>query len=184
MKICLLGEYSGELDEGMRIVSWHFAKELRKQHQVLTSDLRNAFTKRFWIDVKKFKPEIIHYIHGPSVKSFVLLRIISFYCRGAETVMSAMHPDFSFLSKLFISLFKPNLILTQSFDSEEMFKKLGCKTKFLPCGVDIKKFMPDASRSKAELREKYGIDEEKFTVLHIGSIKEGRNVWLMEKLQK
>lgn len=33
MKICLLGEYSGDLDEGMRKASSYFAKELYKcQH--------------------------------------------------------------------------------------------------------------------------------------------------------
>lgn len=45
MTICLLGEYSGDLDKGMRKVSFHFAEELTKQHQVLILALRNVFTK-------------------------------------------------------------------------------------------------------------------------------------------
>lgn len=185
MKICLLGEYSGILDEGMRKISFHFAEELTKQHQVLTLDLRNVFTTNFWKDIKNFNPEIVHYIHGPSIKSFILLKVVARYCRDAETVMSAMHPVFSFLwSKRFIPLFKPDMILVQSSETEEMFKKLGCETKFLPCGVDIERFKSVMSKTKEELREKYGIDREKFVTLHIGSIKKGRNVQLMEKLQK
>ena len=183
MKICLIGEYAGDLDEGMRKVSFHFAEKLSKEHQVLTSDLRNVFTKEFWKDIKNFNPNIIHYIHGPSIKSFVLLKMLSFRCRNAKTVMSAMHPGFSFLSKRFIPLFKPNLILIQSYETEEIFKNLGCKTEFLPCGVDIKKFKPATEETKEELRDKYGIDQDKFVILHIGSIKEGRNVQLLEKLQ-
>ncbi len=183
MKICLLGEYSGNLDEGMRKVSFHFAEELSNHHQILTSDLRNVFTKEFWRDIKSFDPDIIHYIHGPSIKSFVLLKMLSFRCRNAKTVMSAMHPGFSFLSKRFIPLFKPNLILIQSYETEEIFKNLGCKTEFLPCGVDVKKFKPATEETKEELRDKYGIDQDKFVILHIGSIKEGRNVQLLEKLQ-
>lgn len=183
MKICLLGEFSGNLDEGMRIVSSHFAEELSNHHQILTSDIRNVFTKEFWRDIKNFDPDIIHYIHGPSIKSFVLLKMLSFRCRSAKTVMYAMHPDFSFLSKRFIPLFKPNLILIQSYETEEIFKNTGCKTEFLPCGVDIKKFKPATEETKEELRDKYGIDQDKFVILHIGSIKEGRNVQLLEKLQ-
>jgi glycosyltransferase involved in cell wall biosynthesis len=184
MKICLLGEYSGDLDEGMRKVSFHFAEELSKEHQVLTLDLRGTFTKTFWKDIKNLNPEIIHYIHGPSIKSFILLKIISLNCRDAKTIMSAMHPCLTLLSEQFISLFKPELMLTQSFGSENIFKKCGCKTKFLPCGVDTAKFTPFTARDKEDLREKYGIDKEKFVILHAGSIKEGRNVPLMEKLQE
>ena len=183
MRICLLGEYSGNLDEGMRKVSFHFTEELTKQHQVLTLDLRNAFTKDFWRDVKNFNPDIIHYIPGPSIKSFMLSKFVLLCCRTAKTVISAMHPDFSFLSKRFIPMFKPYLVLTQSFKSEKMFKKYGCKTEFLPCGVDVKKFTPVVVRAKEELREKYGIGKEKFVILHVGSVKEGRNIQLMEKLQ-
>jgi glycosyltransferase involved in cell wall biosynthesis len=184
MKICLLGEYSGELDEGMRKVSSHFGEELKKQHQILTLDLRKAFSKDFWKDVKNFNPEIIHYIHGPSVRSFISLKVISFYSRDAKTIISAMHPHFTLLSERFISLFTPNLILTQSYETEAMFKKRGCKTEFLPCGVDVNRFTPTTARLKEELRKKYGINKEKFVILHVGSVKKGRNVQLLEKLQK
>jgi len=183
MKICLLGEFSGDLDEGMRIVSSHFAEELSNQHQILTSDLRNVFTKEFWKNIKNFNPDIIHYIHGPSIRSFILLKMLSFRCRNAKTVMSAMHPGLSFLSKAFIPLLKPDIILVQSYETEAMFKRLGCLTEFLPCGVDVNKFRPVTWRVKEELREKYGIDKDKFVILHIGSIKEGRNIQLLKKLQ-
>lgn len=181
MKICLLGEFSGNLDEGMRKVSSHFAEELSKQHQILTSDMRNVFTKAFWKGIKTFNPEIIHYIHGPSIKSFILLNVISHYCRNAKTVMSSMRPYFSLLSAKFIPLVKPDLILIQSYETQKLFRGLNCKTKFLPCGVDVERFIP--SKNKYELREKCGIDKDKFILFHVGSIKEGRNIQLLKKLQ-
>lgn len=184
MKICLLGGYSGELDEGMRKVSYYINKELSKTHQTLPLDVREVTSKSFWRNLKKFDPEIIHYIHGPSIKSFMLLKSISFCCRDAKTVMSAMHPGFSSLSKWFIPLLKPDMVLVQSIETEEKFKKLGCETEFLPCGVDVQKFTATTATVKEKLREKYGIDKNKFVILHIGSIKEGRNVQLLEKLQK
>jgi glycosyltransferase involved in cell wall biosynthesis len=184
MRICLLGDYSGNLDEGMRKVSFHFAGELSKRHKILTSDLRKVFTKNFRNVIKNFNPEIIHYIHGPSAKSFTLLKLISFYCRDAKTVMSAMHPGFSFLSKRFIPMFKPDVILVQSIETEEKFKKLGCETEFLPCGVDVKNFVPFSNHIKEELREKYGIDKDKFVILHVGSIKEGRSIEIFKEIAR
>ena len=184
MRVCLLGEYSGNLDEGMRNVSFHFAKELKKRHKILILDLRDVLSKAFWNGLKNFNPEIIHYIHGPSIKSFILLKVLSFYCREAKTVMSAMHPGFSFLSKRILPLFKPDLTLVQSYETEETLKKLKCKTEFLPCGVDVERFTPVTKEAKDDLRVKYGIETEKFVILHVGSIKEGRNIQQLEKLQK
>lgn len=185
MRVCLLGEYNENLDEGMRKVSYHFAEELTKRHQVLTLDLRNVFTKTFWRDIKVFNPEIIHCIQGPSVKLFILLKIISVYCRDAKTILSAtMHPGFSFLSKRFIPLFTPDMILVQSDDAEKIFKKKGCETDFLPYGVDVKRFKPVTTGAKERLKEKYGIEKKEFVILHVGSIKYGRNVQSLEKLQK
>jgi len=185
MKICLLGEYSGNLDEGMRKVSFHLAEELTKRHQVLTLDLRGVFTKTFWRTIKNFNPEIVHYIHGSSIKSFGLLKAVSLHSRDTKTVLSMMHTTFSHLSEVFIPFIKPDLILTQSLATENILKRLRCETQFLPCaGVDIKKFTPLIAKKKEELREKYGVDKGKFVILHIGSIKKGRNVHFLEKLQK
>ena len=95
-----------------------------------------------------------------------------------------MHPDFSFLSKLFIPVLEPDLVLVQSFETEEYFKMLGCKTEFLPCGVDVKRFIPATTKAKDDLRGRYGLDKEKFTILHVGHLNEGRNVQLLKKIQK
>lgn len=180
MKICLLGEYSGNLDEAMRKTSFHLAEELRKHHQVLTLDLRNFYTKDFWENIKIFNPEIVHHIHGPSIRGLVLLKLISFHCH-AKTVISAMHWEFSFLSKRLIPMFKPDIILVQSRETEEMFKKIGLKTYFLPSGVDINRFKPVTREIKERLREKFGIDKDKFVILHVGGIREGRNIQLLER---
>lgn len=183
MRICLLGEYSGDLDEGMRIASSYYATLLSKKHQVLTLDLRNVFTRDFWSEIGSFKPEVIHYIHGPTINSFILLKFLSIYCKKSVSIMSAMRPYFTFLSRQFIPFFRPDLILTQSQKSDTLFKGKNCKTEFLPSGVDIEKFGLQTQKTKTELRHRYGIGYEKFVILHIGSIKEGRNIKLLEKLQ-
>ena len=158
MKICLLGEYSGNLDEGMRKISFCLSKELSKRHSVLTLDLRNVVAKDFWKSIKNFNPQIVHYIHGGSSRGFILLKLISHYCSNAKTVASIMR--FPTLSKYILSVSKPDLILAQSYEVEKNFKRVWCETKFLPCGgVDFARFTPVTSAVKSKLREKYGIEK-------------------------
>ena len=183
MKICLVGEYSGNLEEGMRKTAFYLSKELSKHHQVLSLDIKKLFSKDFWRKSKDFKPQVIHYIPGPSVISFIITKSLAFYCKNAKTVIFATHPFFSRFSKKIIPLFKPDLILVQSYETEKLFNDLDCETKFLPCGIDVRKFIPTSVKIKEELRDKYGIDKEKFVILHVGSIKEGRGIKIFKNLQ-
>jgi len=184
VRICLLGEFSGNLDEAMRKSSFYVARELSKRNRVLPLDLRRAFYRNFWISVKKFRPQVIHYLHGPTLRSFILLKMITLYTRcNAKTVMFALRPEISDLDKRIISTFKPDIMLAQSYTTEKMFRRIGFRTKFLPVGIDIEKFKPVSEGTKRELRRKYGLDEDKFIILHIGSIKRGRNIQIFKKLQ-
>ena len=184
MKICLIGEYSGNLDEGMRNVTYYLYKELSKKHDVLPLDTKKISLN--WLKkIKEFDPEIIHYTHGPSIISLIVMRVLAMASRSnAKTVISATQPRFSFLSRRFIPLLKPNLILTQSYDAYEMFKDFWCRTQFLPNGVDIDKFVPVSEAIKERLRGKYGLDKDKFVVTHVGSIRKRRNIQVFSKMQK
>ncbi|MEM2144035.1 MAG: glycosyltransferase family 4 protein [Candidatus Jordarchaeaceae archaeon] len=182
MKICLLGETYGTLDEGARNITFHLSKVLSKDHQILPLDLRNIFSKNFWDDLKSFDPQLIHYIHGGSSKGFGLLKLISLHFPNAKTVTSIMRMNFP--SKYIALLLKPDLILAQSRRTMEEFTRIGCKTVLLVCGgVDTNRFTPVTLEAKTGLRKKYGVDENRFVILHVGPIRFGRNVKFMEKLQ-
>jgi glycosyltransferase involved in cell wall biosynthesis len=182
MKICLLGETYGNLDEGARNITFNLSKVLSKRNLVLTLDLRSFFSRNFWNSLKNFNPQLIHYIHGGSGKGFGLLKLISLHRPHAKTVVSIMRLQ-SF-SKYIASLLKPDLILAQSRKAEKEFMMAGCETRFLVCGgVDINRFTPATQEVKRRLREKYGLDENKFIILHVGPIRHGRNVQFLEKLQ-
>ena len=197
MRICIIGDGTGNIDEGMKKAALHLSQELSRNHQVLLVNPKRVFSKSFWRSIKNFNPQIVHYIPGPSIISFMIVKALAYYCRNIKTVMSAMHPGFygyrglfygpynafSSISKNLIPLLKPNLILVQSPQSERMFTKLGCKTQFLPNGVDTEKFIPVSQANKKELRRKYSINEGKFVILHVGSIKRWRNVRLLKKLR-
>lgn len=184
MKICLLGDYSGVPDEAMRKISREVAERLSGKNQVLTLDLKRIYRLSFWQQMRSFSPDIIHYIPGPSIKSFMILRLASVFCGNCKTIMFAVHPDIPYLLREVIRFIQPDLLLVQSYQTDLILKRLGCKTDFFPLGVDIEKFRPVSYETKQNLRIKYGVDTDKFVLLHIGSIKTGRNVQILNKIPK
>lgn len=183
MRICIVGDYSGCPDEGFKNIAFNLSKELSNTHKILMLNVKKLHSLSFWRDLREFKPQIIHYIGGRTIKSFMILRIIAAYT-NAKTIMSAFHPEISSVPKKIIRLFKPGLVLTQDYETEKIFKGLGCKTELLPNGVNTKKFMPISQEAKEKLREKYGIDKEKFVILHVGHIIKVRNLQIFNKIQE
>ena len=184
MRVCLIGDFSGKLEEGMQLVAFHLTEELSKCHKVLSSDPRDIFSRSFWREIKLFNPQIIHYLSGPSIISFIIMKKLSALCeKNTKKVMSAIHPNLPSFSKGFLPLLKPDLILTLSYETEKMFTNLGCRTEFLPLGVDTEKFLPISAETKGELRKKYRIDKRDLVVLHVGSLAKRRNVGILSGLQ-
>ncbi|MCS7367305.1 MAG: glycosyltransferase family 4 protein [archaeon YNP-WB-062] len=186
MRICLLGEFKGPLDEGMRKTSFNILRILRKRHKVLPLDLREIYNYNFWSDIRNFDPEIIHYLHGTSLKSFIILQTISKMCYNTKKILSIMQPLPSWSIK-FISIlgFKPDLVLTSSKNLYQSLETFGINAKFFPIGgVDLEKFTPRIGEEKIRLREKYGIKKDSFVILHVGPIKKERNVQILKELQK
>ena len=186
MNVCVLGDFSeNNLDEGFKNIAYHITKELSDHHKIVKLNIKEIFSTRFWRDVRNFDdPKVIHHLTDPSLQSFIVLKILALYWRDGKTITSALFPNLSSFSKMFVPLFKPDLILTQSNESDRMFRDLGCRTRFLSNGVDIEKFVPVNKIVKEKLREKYELDKEKFIVLHVGHIKEDRNLQIFDKIQR
>lgn len=184
MRVCLIGRFAPYLDEGTRNVGIYLARELSHRHDVITKRPDDVFSRSFWNDMKAFNPQIVHYVAGPTIFSFMITKALSFYCKDAKTVMSAILPLVPSYLKRIVPLLKPDLILTQSRQSEEMFASLGFRTVFLPNGVDIKRFAPADKKTKGALREKYGLDKSRFTVLHVGHIEKQRNLKILSEVQR
>jgi len=199
LRICLLFDHAGlHDDEGAKKTARYFHMKLSKSHTVKSLDTRRMALPDFWKEVRAFQPQIVHYIPGPSILSFIAMKALKLRFGNVKTVMSATHPCFygfqglsyyglisglSSLLKNLIPLLKPDMLLVQSSETEKMFVKLGCKTEFLSCGIDIKKFAPVSKQTKLKLRSIYGVDKRKFVILHVGRLTKLRNVQALCKLQ-
>lgn len=65
------------------------------------------------------------------------------------------------------------------------FDGAGCKeTLYLKTGVDTRRFQPADKNAKGRLRDKYGLQEGKKVLLHVGHLKRGRNLGQVLKVNK
>jgi len=183
MRICLISAFDGNLDEGMKNVAYNLGQQLSQHHQVSYLNVGCIRSRGFWQSLRKANPQIIHYTHGPSLVSLALMKCARFYCRNAQTVISATQPRITGLGRRFASLLQPDLILTQSTETDRLFERLRCRTCFVPNGVDTERFVPVTKDAKQALRRKYGVDQQKFVILHVGTIGEKRNLSVLGKMQ-
>lgn len=186
MKVCLAGDAS-EPDEA-RKVFLHNVKARIPDHEVTIADLRNIRTADFWRELRRTKPDLVHYIPGASPLSFAVTSALRRVSGARASVISAMfHPfhDGDHGSTIntwrrlrhSIRLFGPDAVLVQSPKAEHEFAKLGCKVRWFPSsGVDTARFKPASPAMRQAAREKYGVPLDKLVVLHVGSIRKWRNV--------
>lgn len=184
MKICLIGEFSGTPDEGMKNISRTVANRLAARHDVFRLETRDVRTVDGLMRLRRFSPQIIHYLHGPTIRSLLILKGLRRLCGDCRVVVSATRPYFSTYSAWAIPFLRPHLIFTQSEKFESFFKSKGCEVCFIPNGVDCAKFAPVDKERKIELRKKLGWPEDKKIVLHVGHIKENRQLSVFEKIQQ
>lgn len=185
MKVCILSNYGGSLDEGMMNISYHLSEELSRDHDVFHVNARKSLlSNSFWRKIRVFNPQIIHVILRPSLFTFLVANLVKRHCSQAKILLSALQPPRNLFNMRLASALKPDLVLIQSADDEKLFTRLGCKTFFLPNGVDTNKFLPVSESVKAKLRKKYSVDPQKFVILHVGHIVKGRNLEVLAGLQE
>lgn len=184
MRVCLIGDYSGDPDEGLKNIAKHLASSLEDQgHSVHRANVTHFPRPKFFQDIYSFDPDIIHYIPGISLKNVVLTRGLCLLT-GAEVVISAVDADTHNVSPTLLGVFGPSLIFSQDDKLEELVEKSGRNYCRVPNGVDISKFTPISDSQQNNVREKYDIDPDEFVVLHVGHLTEKRNLEALIEVQQ
>ncbi len=185
MRLCLIGDFSGTPDEGMKNVSRTTYERLSRRHDVMNVNTSDLLKPGVLMSIRRFNPEVVHYLHGPTIRSLVLLRWLTIILgRKTKTVVSATRPYFTEVSRKYLPLLKPDIVLTQSEKFETFFKSHGFRVAFFPNGVDCVKFAPVSSGEKIQIRKNLGLPQDKFIVLHVGHIKPNRKLDLFMDIQQ
>ncbi len=184
MKVCIVGEADKANDEGMRKIASCLGRDLARFHTVKTFSPMLAVRPAFWKQIKHYSPDVIQYIPGPSLKSFVVMKVLSWLHPQAVTIMGAPLFRVPRCAYTFLRFIAPDLMLAQSHRRQAFFRRRKIVSIYFPLsGVDTGLFRPVSPAEKRALRLRYNLDVSNFVVLHVGSIKWKRNVQALGGLQ-
>lgn len=188
MKILLIGDFSSNFDEGFKNIAKNIYISLSKKHEVKKMNVKQFLSIQTFEIIRCYKPDIIHYFTAPTLFAFIILRFLSYRWRKSKIVISALHPRFSTilnhknLRSLLKLLLRPDMVLYQV--NPEVFRDIGKNAILFTNGIDVYKFKPMQIDEKLKLRKKYGIDEKKFIILHVGHLSKVRNLEIFKLIQK
>jgi len=203
--ICIISEdLSPPIDEGIKSFAHSLIRTWSTEHRVLGISVQSEvdadiphvasvktnkllLSYRLWAKVRQFKPDVTCYVTSASatVFSFLRSRLLKLYWRRASVVLVSFQPQkYGWISRRLLSLFSPDMVFAQNEETMRQLCFLRCPTYMLPSGVDLEKFTPASPERKVELRTKYELDPEAYTVLHVGHITEGRNIELLTEVHR
>ena len=188
MRIWLIGDYSENLDEGYKNVARYLANELEEFHEVTRLNVKEGLLRQFIKHASGESPDIITVISQPTDQSIITTKLFKWILPRSRTIIYALRPEGYFLRRDFIFqrllfLFaSPDLVLIQSPEAEENFKRLSCSVAFLPNGVDLERFCPVSLDQKRELRTAYNVEHSKYVILHVGHLQPARNLLALQPL--
>ena len=181
--ILYIGSFNKKDDEGLSKISNCFFMYFTGNNKVMCINPKQIYDIQILANLYKLKPDIIHYLTGPTIRSLVLLKLLKTIFKESKTIISATRPFFYKRQNKYIKYLKPDFIFTQSEKWEIVFKKYGIKTKYLPNPVNCSKFKK-LDIPKNVLRKKYDLPGDKKIGLHVGHIRRNRNVEFLSKLQQ
>ena len=132
--------------------------------------------KLLWILWKKREPVLyvpaVAKAHTMAIRVFIL----SLFARRGIHVVQVMKYRTGWFAWFLLKMSKAQLI-TFSHDSWRYYDAiLGSRVHYLKTGVDICKFHPVTEEEKTALRQKYHLPQDKKIILHVGHMRNGRNV--------
>lgn len=136
--------------------------------------------------IRDFGPDVILFIPkgAMTLTSLARVHVLRSYGNGCPVALLSVQPKpLSLLGRTALRLLGPDLVLAQSHAEADNMRRLGCKAAMVPAGVDLDRFVPVDGGEKARLRSKHGFEPDDKVILHVGHLRENRNVRIFKHLQ-
>ena len=169
MKVLIISDTNGNDDEGMKKIA-------RK----LTLGLNNladchAENKRSILSLYHY--DIIHFIGGPGIGTLFQALICKIFQK--KIIITFSNPFIGNLGLSMLRLINPSLCLSTSSLWNEKLKRNKLTSMFINLsGVDTSRFNIVSETKKRHIRQLLKIPADKVMVLHVGHLKEDRNLAL------
>ena len=133
--------------------------------------------KSLFKELRKTQGNIIYIpFASNTIASILRAYVLTLFSGKKVYVLFALRHSMNKMSKMLLVYAKFNLIVL-SKKSLDFYRKYAKENViYLKTGVNINKFYPVSNNEKKRLKIKYGLDEDKPVVLHVGHLHGGRNV--------
>lgn len=194
------GFYQPPFDEGLKLFVHNVRQQMERLTSVLMVTTMQGASKdtvvirkepwHFLLDMrrlyKNLQPEAILYIPDACLRGLSLARCGLFrLAAGSIPIgMITLQPNsFNMLVRMMLRLWKPDMLFAQVAPSKQVpYEQYGIRYQLLPPAVDIERFRPvKGSFKKQQLLRKYSLPQHSKICLHVGHIRQNRNIdWLLQ----
>lgn len=135
--------------------------------------------------IRKQKQPVL-YIPFPAPATSMALRIflLSLYARRGLRVMMIRQFPMGRIAAALLRLSGAELVVFSKKACDFYTPLVNSRVLYLKTGVDTEKFSPVSAQRQRELKRQYGFDPDRPVVLHVGHMKEGRNVAELMKIDE
>ena len=131
---------------------------------------------------KQAQPVLYIPFPAPTTSTAIRIRLLSLVTKkGLKVMLVRQYPMSKFAQRL-LKGSKAEVVVFSKTAQEFYSEIVGDRTLYLKTGIDTEKFVPVSSEKSKELTVKYGFSPDKPVVLHVGHMKEGRNVRELMKI--
>lgn len=185
MRILLVGEIHGSPDEGMRKVSQSLFARLSNTAQVAVKALSPVRAVSCCVGLARWSPDVVHYIHGPSWRSVVILWWLRRVCSNCRSVLSFTHPAIGGTGRRLLRALPPDYALAESSRWQRELSRMGIPAALMSLSaVDLSRFRPVSLEQRFDLKRKLAFPADQRIVLHVGHVKPNRNLDALVPVQK
>lgn len=203
MKFILISSVLNRVsDEGVRNFAVSIGREWEKKgHEILWLNLGDDLSENHFISIDPwlrpwkiqeriftFDPNIVFYYPDANLNIFSAFRsrVLRRIFPQARHAMIALQPTPRFhLQRLLIRVTKGfQYLLVQSQSTAKEVGNIGVKINVISSGVDLCRFKPVNQKQKKELRKKYHINSKLPIILHVGHLRNSRNIKALLPLQE
>ena len=171
MVIHVIGTVNGQVNEGMRNVATHLAKEFEKENTVLYSGLKQI--PQIVLNSKRADVTMIFARANKLV--YGLASIVTRVCKNTWIVL-VQKPDADFMTKNDKHPLKCNYLSITEGDMKDVKITSGRHKKLFSVGIKAEKFTPVSVEQQKKLKRKYGFDPSKQLIIHVGHCSKGRGL--------
>ena len=179
MRVIIVGDPSGNTDEGMKKVAIRLNQNLNGFENCNSSVLstRDIFRDR---SVRN-RPLILHFMGGPSWRTLLAAAAFKFFVNTkAIIIISFIHPEWGRFSEFLFNILRPSATLVQTEKWMNAVPRSTKKISHIPLGgVSLNKFRRISVNEKSEFKKELGLPLDKIVVLHVGHLNQGRNLGAM-----